>query len=227
MHLVIFDIDGTLTDTMNLDDELYVNALKNTLDIDLTQNEWDHFKKISTGTDSGITREIFNKKLDYNWDQKASSFLKSSFLDSLANLFLKKPYLFKEILGAKDFINGLANYEGIKVGIATGSWKDSGIIKLNSIDINYKDFPFGHSDLYSERKDIIDHVIHDSHSKFGISNFSKITYIGDGIWDMVAAQELGINFIGVDSKNTGLLSNLGVSNVIRNYSDKELLYKLL
>lgn len=50
-------------------------------------------------------------------------------------------------------------------------------------------------------------------------NFSAITYIGDGPWDLLAAKNLGIDFLGIAKGNRAiLLKELGAHNVFEEYS---------
>ena len=227
MQLAIFDIDGTLTDTMNLDDTLYQEVLKSNLNINLSYKTWENYKSISTGTDSGIAFEIIKNELKIIWAINYFGFLKYTFLKSLQNSFFGMPFLFKEIQGAKQFFDELQSNNQFQVGIATGSWKESGIIKLNSIGINHLCCPYGHADLFRRRSEIISYVITESMKKNDVEEFSKITYFGDGVWDYLASKELGINFIGVDNKFDGKLKSLGVQTIINDFKDKELLYGLL
>ncbi|MBU0513216.1 MAG: HAD family hydrolase, partial [Proteobacteria bacterium] len=56
MLLVIFDIDGTLLNTYQVDGDCYVRALEIEFNIHLLDQDWDQF---DTVTDAGIFRELF------------------------------------------------------------------------------------------------------------------------------------------------------------------------
>jgi beta-phosphoglucomutase-like phosphatase (HAD superfamily) len=50
MHLVVFDIDGTLVDSGSFETELYVRAIKTVLQI-VIEDDWNHYRNV---TDGGI-----------------------------------------------------------------------------------------------------------------------------------------------------------------------------
>jgi hypothetical protein len=54
MHLVMFDIDGTLVDSAGFDTELYVEAVRSVLDISI-DSDWNSYEHVS---DSGILEQV-------------------------------------------------------------------------------------------------------------------------------------------------------------------------
>ncbi len=57
MHLVVFDIDGTLVDSYGFDAELYADALRQVLGIDI-DTDWARYRNAS---DSGILDQIIEE----------------------------------------------------------------------------------------------------------------------------------------------------------------------
>src|SRR4051794_20144049 len=55
MHLVMFDIDGTLTKTMKIDEECFVRSLAEIHGFTDVETDWSRYKHT---TDSGIFHEI-------------------------------------------------------------------------------------------------------------------------------------------------------------------------
>ena len=56
MRLVIFDIDGTLTQTTKADEECFVRSLAEVCGFGEVDTDWSHYKH---STDSGILQEIY------------------------------------------------------------------------------------------------------------------------------------------------------------------------
>ena len=56
MRLVIFDIDGTLTQTTKADEECFVRSLAEVCGFGEVDTDWSHYKH---ATDSGILQEIY------------------------------------------------------------------------------------------------------------------------------------------------------------------------
>ncbi len=59
MHLVMFDIDGTLTATGDVDGRCYAQAVAEALGIDGFDPVWGNYKYV---TDSGIASEIIENQ---------------------------------------------------------------------------------------------------------------------------------------------------------------------
>ena len=59
MQLVIFDVDGTLTNTYKIDENCFVRALALEFGIFGVNTNWTEY---SYTTDSGITQQIFQEK---------------------------------------------------------------------------------------------------------------------------------------------------------------------
>ena len=57
MHLVVFDIDGTLVDSYEFDTALYADAIRRVLDTDI-DTDWTRY---TNATDSGILDQIIEE----------------------------------------------------------------------------------------------------------------------------------------------------------------------
>lgn len=224
MKYIIFDIDGTLTNTKIVDDLCYIKALKTLFEIDLgNEGIWDNLKN---ATDWGITEETFFNH--FNRLPTADEFqeLKELFLDELFHESQKNPQSFGEISGAKAFFYLVNSKEDFRVGIATGSWKKSGEIKLNSIGINPNDFAYSNSDKFISREEILLDVIQQLDEKFQ-EKPEKIVYFGDGIWDYKTCKNLGIPLIGIDVLNDRKLKNLGVDFVFNDFLSPDRVFEAI
>jgi beta-phosphoglucomutase-like phosphatase (HAD superfamily) len=79
MKLAIFDIDGTLTETNEVDDECFVKAFAASHQITEIETDWTKYTHV---TDSGLVSEIFRQKLGRSPNQKIFSFQKSLYRKS-------------------------------------------------------------------------------------------------------------------------------------------------
>ena len=57
MTLLIFDIDGTLTDTKRVDDHCFIAAFQDEYQVVLQNIDWPNFKNV---TDLGLFTDLFN-----------------------------------------------------------------------------------------------------------------------------------------------------------------------
>jgi hypothetical protein len=60
MHLVMFDIDGTLTETMEVDEECFVRSFKDVFGFADIDTDWSHYP---CTTDSGIFHDVFTSRV--------------------------------------------------------------------------------------------------------------------------------------------------------------------
>ena len=220
MKLIIFDIDGTILDSVNADDKCFIQTFKTLYQIDLSTANWNDFTNV---TDSGLTMEIFENRLNRTPLPEELTTIKSHF----KNLLSEHVGQFSEIDHAFSFIQILSENPEFEIGFATGGWKETAELKCNSVGFNLNDFIFKSSNDHYNRAKIIELVIEAALDKNEISEFESITYFGDGLWDFKTTAELGINFIGVDFKNNEKLKNAGVEKIIKNFSTPEMLLNWL
>lgn len=223
MTLIIFDIDGTLTDTKEADDFCFAKAVKCCWGIELGKSiDWAKFTHV---TDSGIAKEIYQK--NYGRELSSSELLrfKNSFFVEISRYSKNNPKAFQQIQGATQFLKKLSE-RGILIAFATGGWKFSAAFKLSKVGIDLNEFPNATSDDHDDRKEIVLKAIKRA-EKFYDKPISQSICIGDGIWDYMVAKNLELKFIGIDSKNQGHLKQNGISDIFSNYADTEIFLRKL
>ena len=213
MQLVIFDIDGTLTDTNSSDNACFLQAFKESLGICDLNEDWTSY---SYSTDSGIVREILEKHRG-SVSGKDVELLKTRFVELLVGHFTSQPI--RPIRGAAEILRHLTKEPDWFFAIATGGWKESALLKLRTAQIGIGEAPFASSDEICAREDILRAVINKA-EKFHPEPFERIVYVGDATWDVATAIEMGLPFVGIAS---GLrrqqLLKAGASHVLENYLD--------
>jgi len=151
MRIIVFDIDGTLTDTTAVDDLCFFQAFEETFALDVRHMDWDSFPHV---TDTGITEEIIRRELGRDVQEEELDRMKVAFVKALDEHRLANQGHFIEVPGAKRLIDELKERKDVSLGIATGSWKASGLFKLNSIGIGIGKMAFSHSDAFTTRAEI-------------------------------------------------------------------------
>jgi len=217
MKLIIFDIDGTLADTKKVDDDCFIRAFDATFQLDIRQQKWEDITHL---TDWGITQEIIQQHFKRNPTAKEYASMEATHIANLATAKTTEPSLFKEIPGAKSFFNRLQTDANIALGIATGAWEKSALLKLDSVGINPKNFPFSNSNYFKTREQITNHAIEQATEKHA-TTFEEIIYFGDGVWDYKTCQNLGIRFIGIDVLQDGKLKEIGAQTVFEDFRNME------
>jgi phosphoglycolate phosphatase-like HAD superfamily hydrolase len=218
MKLVMFDIDGTLTQSAETDETCFVQALREVFGFDSINTDWASYRHCS---DSGILEELFQQRLRRSPLATEISTFQPHFLSLLAAATAARP--FTPVTGAHDFICSLISSSEFAVSLASGAWECSARFKLMSAGLYFHHIPAAFSDSAHAREDIM-RVSFTSAAQFhSRDSFDSVTYIGDGVWDARAARSLGYRFIGISREpvRVAKLYAEGASNVFRDYFDSD------
>ncbi len=195
MHAVVFDIDGTLIESLSVDERLYRSSITDVLGpVSLRDlHDYEHV------TDSGILAEIIH---DNALDVGAETIeaVKSLFVERLRE-HVAVSGAFPAIGGAISFFETLRQSGDKRVAIATGGWRASALIKLESAGFNINGVPLVTSDDSPRRVEIMQAAL----DKAG-QEFSSVTYFGDALWDERACRQLGWTFVPVGPALDGIRS---------------------
>jgi len=185
----MFDIDGTLVESYDLDTKLFCQSVKEVTGIALDA-DWGRYRNV---TDSGILQEAF--EVHGISDQRNTE-------DKIKQVFVKKLKLaiasepIQEVSGAKSFLSLLVSMSNVVVSIATGGWYESAVLKLNSAGIDVSFLPIASSNDHVSRTEIMKCAA----SKATGGKVYPCTYFGDGSWDKKACAQLGYNFVLVGNR---------------------------
>ena len=117
----------------------------------------------------------------------------------------------RPIRGAHEFLARVIA-AGWRVGIITGAWSESAQIKLTAAGLADFGFPMACCDQITSRPEIV-------RSAIG-SDVDRVVLFGDGVWDVAAAQENGIGFVGIGKGYAAQrLRERGATEVFEDYAD--------
>ena len=196
MKAIIFDIDGTLVESAAADTELYLSAIRDVLGpvrIRGSLGDYDHV------TDSGILSQIFFDN-DLPADADVAKLVKSAFVDGLRG-HLDTIGSFPAIDGAIQFVDAARNSDDTAVAIATGGWRESAMLKLDTAGFDVHGIPLVTSDDSLSRVEIMQTAL----IRTG-ANVGAVTYFGDAEWDRRACATLGWDFVAVGPDLGGIRS---------------------
>jgi len=192
MITIIFDVDDTLVDSMRFDIALFVNTIREILGDVVVHDDWRKFTHV---TDSGILDQILNEN-NIADAKEAFGRVRKRFGELVKTHLEVNPCQPKR--GAIRAINELSKNKNYTIGFATGGWRHTALMKLQSAG-----FSFDETTLFS---------CDDHHERIGImkccrnriaQNCSDIVYVGDGEWDLEAAAKLQWGFVGIGDRLKG------------------------
>lgn len=190
MHLVLFDIDGTLVESYDFDTECFQAAVKDVLGISI-EPDWSRYHHV---TDSGILTEVVNELGLQRDSERIAEEVKAQFLTRVADHISCRGVL--PVSGAYQFLSQLVCCHNVSVAFATGGWAESARMKLGAAGINFSAIPLASSSDHYSRIEIM----RLAERLAGKGHYDSRTYFGDGPWDQKASQTLGYNFVSVGNR---------------------------
>ncbi len=225
MRLVIFDIDGTLTQTSRVDEICFTRAFTETHGIDVIAEHWLGCPHVS---DSGVTQHLFQHHFGRDPQDDESHALKSRLVALLAEHHRLDQSYFAEIPGAAETFNRHVPRRDWAKALATGCWQPSAEMKLRAASIEYQGVPGGFAEDGVAREAIVTAAIRRSSRHYQRDKFDRIVSVGDGVWDVRTAARLGLAFVGVGSgARAELLRAAGAKHVIPDFEDTDRFFACL
>ena len=217
MHLVMFDIDGTLTETMAVDAECFVRSLAEVCGFTGVEADWSRYPHT---TDSGILHELYLTRVGRPPSAAEMAHFRQHFIGLLTQA--SSVAAFAPIAGARSMLSRLAGGSEYRVSLATGAWRDSARIKMASAGLCFDDHPAASADDAHDRESIMRLSQQRAVERHGMP-LAGTVYIGDGVWDARACRHLGIPFIGIGAGGRAArLASEGAVRVFQDYSDADL-----
>ncbi|MEM7358480.1 MAG: HAD family hydrolase [Pseudomonadota bacterium] len=187
---VMFDIDGTLVESLEFDETCYLEAVQSVTGVAL-DNDWRIYRHI---TDAGILHHHLEVNGLLANHPAIQAQVKALFIEKIAAHLTQTPA--RSVPGAAEFIRYLGKIPGVSLSIATGGWETSARIKLVSAGIDVQNIPLCSSDDHYARTRIMGLAARTA----GVAVADRISYFGDAAWDKQACEELGFNFILVGTR---------------------------
>ena len=215
MHLVVFDIDGTLTDTCEVDKGCYWGAIHDAFRIAADQPDWSTFRHV---TDCGIACESCERYLGRPANKSEIDAVRQRLVTLLESALVVKNPVNYQIPGAFAVLSLLRESPDLAAALATGGFRASAELKLRRAGLLDPSVPFASSDDALSREQIM-RIAADRAAKKYMVEFSGFTFIGDGVWDVRAARNLGWTFIGIGAgENAERLRRAGADTIIPDYN---------
>jgi len=222
MHLVMFDIDGTLTETMKVDEECFVRSFVEVFGFSDIDTDWSHYRHT---TDSGIFRDVYASRTGRIPTAHDESRFRQHFIQLLTAASSRSP--FPSVAGAGQLLSRLSCSAAHRVSLATGSWRDSARLKMRSAGMCFDSHPAASADDALDRESIMRLSRERAAERYG-EVFACIVYVGDGVWDALACRALNIPFIGIASgERAARLASEGAVRVFEDYLESDLFLESL
>ena len=217
MHLIMFDLDGTLVDSSAIDSECYLQALVEVFGFDLEKinRDWASYPHV---TDAGILTTLCEIEMGRYPTPAEVRQYQARFLDLLGVAVSERPL--QSIAGAREILHHLTNDPDYAIALATGAWGTTARFKLELTGLDELISTTACADDAYARVEIMQCAYNRSLLTYQQPQFESITYIGDGVWDGMASKHLDYHFIGIGTgdRASALLAT-GAKCVFPHYQD--------
>lgn len=225
MHTtILFDIDGTLLLTGGVGATAFDLAFADLFQIDAAWGDTTARGK----TDPGLIDEISSRTLGRSLSSDEFTTLKSTYINYFESS-LQNSENFRLLPGAKELVALLSGMESISLGIETGNFKETAMLKLGWRDLD-SSFSFGGYACDSENRSEIVRIALERSPQFSTYKAdTKAVVIGDALTDIQAARDNNIQAVlvltgGVDAESA---RNCGADLVLDNLNQQEKLLQFL
>jgi phosphoglycolate phosphatase-like HAD superfamily hydrolase len=222
--LAIFDVDGTLVQSYELDGACFVAACHDALGIAEVDSDWARYDHV---TDPAIAAQVFRERLGREPRAGELDRLQSAFCARLAEA-AGRDGAYTALPGAAGLLAALRARADWSMALATGAWRAAARIKIGRSGLELDDVPAAFGEDGPSREGIVRAAIARARVQAGVDDFARMVCIGDGVWDLHAATRLGLPCIGVGSgAKAERLAAAGAARVVPDFTDLETILNAL
>lgn len=185
MNLVVFDIDGTLTDTNAIDAEAFTRAVCEHLGIAAIADDWSRYDDV---TDAAIFDTLCIEHRGRGAGESDVARVQELLLTHFDRASRDS---FGPISGAPELLAAVRASAQWTAAFATGAWACSARYKLQAAGID-DHWPLASADDARDRATIVRTAI----ARAG-GPFDRIILVGDAEWDVATARRLRLPFVAV------------------------------
>jgi phosphoglycolate phosphatase-like HAD superfamily hydrolase len=207
VKLAVFDIDGTLT----LGDGLGTHCFFGAFDEMFGAACDRRLESYTESTDCGIAHEAVVRALGREPAAGELERFKAEYLARLEREISARESAYRPLPGAERILGVVAAENGWHAAIATGNWRRAAALKLACAGIAAP-MVAACSEDGRTRPGVLAAAVDAAARRAGVSGFDRVVYVGDQPWDLRAAAEAGVAFLGVGARRA-LLQKQGARAV--------------
>ncbi|MEA2162743.1 MAG: hypothetical protein QOK37_870 [Thermoanaerobaculia bacterium] len=214
MKIALFDFDGTLTASNDIDSLCFADAYRDVFGIAI-DNNWDSYQHT---TDRGIVSESLRGHYGREPAEEEIAEHRKRFVKLLDSRMTS----LQQIAGAGAFLAQLLDRDW-RIALCTGAWSESARLKVSRAGLPL-DLPLASCDEDISREAILTRGI----ALTGGAQDDIVVSFGDAPWDVRAAANLQLPFIGIASgASAQTLLTIGADAVFEDFPDAAAIFGAL
>ena len=212
--LVVFDVDGTLIETLEIDEASWQVAGREVLGLKKISTEWGIYEH---STDEAVVSQLVREQTNLSVEDGIIHRFRDR-IHELLRAAVNESRCIEPKSGAQALFSALGD-AGWAAAIATGGWEVNARFKLQQAGLCMDGIPAAFAEDAWPREELIRLAQERASQQYGV-HFNSIVYVGDGVWDMIAACLAGAGFIGIGTgEKKSLLQKGGALVVLPDFSD--------
>ena len=226
--LAVFDLDGTLTETGDDDEEAFLGSLRLVFGFEAVSEDWSGYAHV---TNSGILDELLRIRLGRPAAAADLEAAEARFGELYDAIVAARGV--RALPGAAAFVRRLLAGGEWAVAAATGAWRSSAEQRLREAGIPIDPACVATASERLARQEIVALAIERAAARWGIDEgggqaFRRVVLLGDGAWDVATARGLGFPFVGLGrGAAAARLEAAGARHVVTDFRDADEVLRLL
>ena len=222
---MIFDVDGTLTESGDVDTEVNVRAMAELFDLRDVDTDWSHYRH---ATDGGVFEECFARRWGRPPDPDQRARFEERVGADMAQVLRAHPHRSRAVPGAPALLAALAARPEVTVALASGAYQRSMLAKLRGAGLELDALPRATGSDAISRAEIVSLACARAAAHAGCRRFDRVISVGDGVWDVETARRLELAFVGVGTGAArARLERAGARTIVDDYRDPDAVLALL
>lgn len=194
MKLAVLDIDGTLLQTTRVDDACFVRAFRDVFGITRVDTDWSRYESC---TDASVVPTILREGLRREPVATDVDRHRERFHELLAQSHAEDATAYGRTAGAQELLDTLRADPAWAVALATGGWEVTSRFKLTAGELDVERIPLATASDAPTREEIARIAGLRAAQEHSVEAFSEIVLVGDAVWDLRCARNLGTGFVGI------------------------------
>ena len=213
--LVVFDLDGTLTESCVVDETAFTPTVRAHLgaaggDPAALDTRWETYEHV---TDHGLLDEIWRRALGRAVSTEEIAAFGADFVARMAAELARTGERLRTVAGANELLASLRR-AGYALALATGAMAASAKFKIESSGLGTGDMPVATSEDGPSRESVL------LAARARAAPRDRVVYVGDAIWDVRTCQALDWPLIGrASGPKADVLRGAGVRDVFADWTD--------
>lgn len=195
----MFDVDGTLVRSLDIESLLFPKACELGLAIESVSSDWSSY---NVPSDRGIVSELVEIHKNRSVTAMDLERVETQFHAMLKSAFQKDPNACLPVKNALEMFEYVQKLTNTKLAIATAGWESTARLKLKQAGFEIGQIPFASANDGLTKLDIMRIAKKAALTHYDCAAFDSVIYVGDSSGDAQASETMGCHFIQIESSHS-------------------------